>query len=296
MIGAMSSSLSLAQRTASKARATMDTMSRQIATGQRVSSVKDDGAAWTRANGLRSNASARDILVDQTAQVVAGVRWARETGEIRNAMIEEAQGLAAAAMVPGQSASTIAANQAAYLAARSSFNDNTYTQMGTDLMLNRADGTGAWVPFTTTSIPNSTLSWLSGIDGSSGTWSLTSLVTLGANGVPTASIATTTDAATARSTWELIARDHRAIAAELGGLERRIESGADRHRARADLERSQAESLTGADMGRVSAAHALAETRQQLAVQTMRTAISAYGNFASSLLGNVQRTQRGIIA
>jgi flagellin-like hook-associated protein FlgL len=45
MIGGLTSSLSLAQRTASKASATMDDMTRQIATGQRVSSVKDNGAA-----------------------------------------------------------------------------------------------------------------------------------------------------------------------------------------------------------------------------------------------------------
>jgi hypothetical protein len=54
MIGPMSSSLALAQRTATKARATMDDMTRQIATGQKVASVKDDGAAWTRANALKS--------------------------------------------------------------------------------------------------------------------------------------------------------------------------------------------------------------------------------------------------
>ncbi|MCU0882154.1 MAG: hypothetical protein MUF14_05745, partial [Hyphomonadaceae bacterium] len=56
----MSSSLALAQRTATSARSTMDSMSRQIATGQKVSSVKDDGAAWARANSLRNDASTWD--------------------------------------------------------------------------------------------------------------------------------------------------------------------------------------------------------------------------------------------
>lgn len=48
-----SSGIASSIRTASQARATMETMGRQIATGQRVSSVKDDGAARARAVQLR---------------------------------------------------------------------------------------------------------------------------------------------------------------------------------------------------------------------------------------------------
>jgi flagellin-like hook-associated protein FlgL len=56
-LGIPSSGIASAVRTAGKARATMDTMARQIATGQRVSSVKDDGAAWARANAARGEAT-----------------------------------------------------------------------------------------------------------------------------------------------------------------------------------------------------------------------------------------------
>ena len=55
-------------------------------------------------------------------------------------------------------------------------------------------------------------------------------------------------------------------------------------------------SLGDADLGKASAARATAETRQQLAISSVRQAISAYGSYASGLLGNTQRTQRGIMA
>jgi flagellin-like hook-associated protein FlgL len=54
--------------------------------------------------------------------------------------------------------------------------------------------------------------------------------------------------------------------------------------------------LTDADMGKASTARANAETRQQLALSTISQAISAYGNYANGLLGNVSRTQRGVLA
>lgn len=54
--------------------------------------------------------------------------------------------------------------------------------------------------------------------------------------------------------------------------------------------------LTDADLGKASTARAKAETRQQLALKTVQQAISAYSSFADGLLGNVQRTQRGLLA
>jgi flagellin-like hook-associated protein FlgL len=55
-------------------------------------------------------------------------------------------------------------------------------------------------------------------------------------------------------------------------------------------------SLTDADLGKVSTARDQAETRQQLALDIIKSALAAYGNYASGLLGNVQRTQRGVMA
>ena len=59
---------------------------------------------------------------------------------------------------------------------------------------------------------------------------------------------------------------------------------------------AQIGALTDADFGKASTARANAEARQQLALSTIQRAISAYGNFAGGLLGNVQRTQRGVLA
>jgi flagellin-like hook-associated protein FlgL len=70
----------------------------------------------------------------------------------------------------------------------------------------------------------------------------------------------------------------------------------DRAEKKADRLTLAAETLTEADLGKVSAARAQADTRQQLALQTIQQALTAYGNYAGGLLGNVQRTQRGVLA
>ena len=71
--GLNSSSFATAIRAAGTARKTMDTMTRQIATGQKVASVKDDGAAWARAAELKSTRQeweARDTLVDRAMPAI----------------------------------------------------------------------------------------------------------------------------------------------------------------------------------------------------------------------------------
>jgi flagellin-like hook-associated protein FlgL len=63
-----------------------------------------------------------------------------------------------------------------------------------------------------------------------------------------------------------------------------------------DTLEQQASALTDADLGRASATRTQAETRQQLALATVRQALDAYGAYAGGLLANVQRTQRGLVA
>ena len=75
-----------------------------------------------------------------------------------------------------------------------------------------------------------------------------------------------------------------------------LESVAKRDDAAYDRLDTAIGSLTDADLGQVSAARAQADTRQQLALDTIKTALTAYGNYAGGLLGNVQRTQRGVLA
>jgi flagellin-like hook-associated protein FlgL len=84
--------------------------------------------------------------------------------------------------------------------------------------------------------------------------------------------------------------------AAAGAVRRRIDSLRQNNSIMNDSAQSALGSLTDADLGRVSTARAQADTRQQLALDTIKTAISAYGNFAGGLLGNVQRTQQGVLA
>ncbi|MFM1976510.1 MAG: hypothetical protein RL145_1356, partial [Pseudomonadota bacterium] len=69
MLDGLRSSIALAQRTATKASETLTSTTRQIATGQRVSSVKDDGAAWTQAVALKADA----VTSSTKARMVDGV-------------------------------------------------------------------------------------------------------------------------------------------------------------------------------------------------------------------------------
>jgi hypothetical protein len=81
-----------------------------------------------------------------------------------------------------------------------------------------------------------------------------------------------------------------------GGAQRRADSMADHAAAQADRVEAAAASLTDADLGQVAAQRATAQTRQQLALQTVRAALDAYGAYAGGLLGNAQRSQRSILA
>jgi flagellin len=290
MIGPMSSSLSLAQRTASKARATMDDMTRQIATGQRVSSVKDDGAAWTRANRLRSDAVASEALSSSLGRVRAGVLVAQTVGDARTELLVEMRGIALAATNTTLSAGTRQDLQNDYTQLRNAYlGDQTYTAHAGSIELNNPGGT-AWGPYSGT-VGVADLSWINDIDGTA-----SSQIFSAALGAPTADISTATAAAATLGSVQAVEAQLLQRVSAFAGLEREIDS--DRQNLATDADRlaSFAASLTEADLGKASTARAKAETRQQLALGTIQQAISAYGNFAGGLLGNVQRTQRGLVA
>jgi hypothetical protein len=122
MIGPMSSSLALAQRTATKARATMDTMSRQIATGQKVASVKDDGATWTRAAALKSDVVRHQTVADwgKRAQAVQEVSFA--AAQAFGQQLERGRELVIAAIGAQQSGSSRKEIQAEHAAVAAGMN------------------------------------------------------------------------------------------------------------------------------------------------------------------------------
>jgi flagellin-like hook-associated protein FlgL len=296
MIGPMSSSLSLAQRTASTARATMDTMARQIATGQRVSSVKDDGAAWTRAAAMRADQVTWDVRGMALSRLQAAMEVTSEANELTRAAHERLAELVLAARSSTAGSPTRQRIQAEW---------NQTTEWTRTLSANPVidNGTGyvsplGFQPLTGDSFFGPTYFAAHFNLAAWDTWmTLANPVALRGFAVDNASDAQLDQAA---QTIELNLRqssqraDHwsLSIGADMA-LAEKLQTTITSNRNRLD---GFVAALTDADLGKASTAHADAETRQQLALSTVRTAISAYGNFAGGLLGNVQRTQRGLLA
>jgi flagellin len=299
MIGSMSSSLALAQRTASTARATMDTMARQIATGQKVSSVKDNGAVWAQAAGLESQKVGAEARGYALGRIQSGLGFTEATLDLAYQALEKLSQLTIAArsapvgstarqalaaewnQVTEWTASANAGNPDwVYTASawdQADYNNFGWDLGGTDPML----GGGRWA-----------VMWNAGsIDG----WvSASTPVALRGFDLANANSAQLDQAFAAANNMLNQARGRWGIS--VGADQRRLETLTDITNTEIDRLDAGIGSLTDADLGKASTARAQAETRQQLALETIKSAISAYGNFAGGLLGNVQRTQRGVLA
>ena len=295
MIGGLSSSLSLAQRTATKARATMDDMSRQIATGQRVSSVKDDGAAWTRAAALTASKVNHEARLFALDRVDAGIAAQRALNGVYMDVLEQFKDLLLSARShnPGSEARVrLGASWSALLASGQAYQPDN--PVFASMAGYGVDASGRGVRMTGSGDP-----LLEGerwaIEPQPGPWM--------AGGLDIFNIVT----ATATELEDMI-QEVKVYLGHFGGswaADWEQQMGADqrtsawmRDYSNAALDRIDGAigSLTDADMGKASTARANAETRQQLALSTIQQAISAYGSYAGGLLGNAQRTQRGVLA
>lgn len=321
--GLSSSSIALAQRTASQARATMDTMSRQIATGQKVSSVKDDGAAWTRAATLRASATQANTLRDHIGQMEswAAVRRAGYMGaqelwpEIRSGLLSMLQ--------PNLSASAFSALKESVqrlMAAEYSHIFRTYRdgleemsgpaqdQAATDRAYLRifddqgTDLTSASIMSPTGGVMAAGLRAYAGamLHNSSThapvrTNSGGTVHTVSFDGQEVARLDTVADVQSMLGFLATTMDHNTTVASQIGQTERVLKQLDQRFAQQADRAERHAASLTDADMGKASTARAQAENRQQLALATVRQAISAYGSYAGGLLGNAQRTQAGVL-
>jgi flagellin-like hook-associated protein FlgL len=324
MIGAMSSSLALAQHAATKARATMDTMTRQIATGQKVSSVKDDGAAWTRANGLRASGVQANALRDHVSQMES---WAavRRVGfeesqslwhDIRAGLLSMTQpNLSASAFsalrqdVQSLMAREVAANFPTYTDGLDGLTGAALTQGALDRSYLRLfNDQGSDLATGNIVAPNGTIiaPGLRAYAGSLIDYSATggavrtnsggtiNLVAFDGQLVPR--LDSMSDVQSTIGFMALAMEESKIAASQIGQTERVLEQLDQRFARQADRAEKSAASLTDADMGKASSQLRQAESRQQLALSTIQQAISAYGNYAGGLLGNVQQTQRGLIA
>ena len=283
-------------RTAGQARATMDTMTRQIATGQKVASVKDDGAAWARAAGLKSQRVVETTREHIIARVEGGLAFTQAITDTASQVMNSLREIvlkARTTAVGSQSRQTLLADWNATLAMmpasteKSPFLEDwsTHTIAGSltttqdpmlassrFLMFQQQNGFSGWMSTTGVGIPVA----LTAFDFANATSAQFDQVTSSINWIDDNVILL----------WDRgVGTDMNEIASVARATSRNID--------RID---GAVASLTDADLGKASAARAQAETRQQLALSTVRQAISTYGNFASGLLGNVQRIQRGIMA
>jgi flagellin-like hook-associated protein FlgL len=292
----ISSGIASAVRTAGKARATMDDMSRQIATGQRVSSVKDDGAAWARAAGLKSEKAAvagRETLMAAFAVVDAN-QTARtiQSDELQQKLIE----LVTSAMAHpagSQARQAIGAEYdqvfAAWSAARAP--DNPVTGETTIApYVWGVQGTAADPLMNSVRVHS--LGHRSWFDNAHHT------IDYLANGVPIGSIDVRNGSAANLTNGLASLKDHlfRVVPNHTGygNTGKSLDWARRMSDEQGDRLDAAIGSFTDADLGQASTNLRQAETRQQLALSTVRQALDAYGAYAGGLLGNVQRTQRAI--
>jgi flagellin len=291
IIGSMTSSLALAQRTASQARYQMDRSARQLAAGNEVASVKDDGARWTIANKLKSDAKAREVLASGQDYLALAVGVGRTTIEERLGLYENIYQTSLSA-----SASGLGANARAALQADATLNYDAIgtvsvgshgnTMPVTSVVAGSQWGPGHWAA--------ATKDFAYQVDINGGTQATNFVVMNSLLGTP--DLSTSANALTAATNARATADSMRPRIAQFGAVERALSNLAQANRAQSDREVVLSDRMLGADMGKISANLQKNQARQQLALSTISTAISAYGNYANGLLGNVARTQRGVMA
>ena len=293
MIGALSHSLALAQRTATTARSAIEDHTRQLATGQRVASVRDDGAAWARAVALRSEAVTQRGKADLLSNGIAMNAPLVEVAEAAVRTTDEMISIILQAMNQPASGPTRQSLATAWSNAVAS--GDTMMQIG--IAARSSDGV-AWPADVTTANgtyfrPFTGHTDMEGVLIRRSGWNFNTAFAHWQADVLSGSQA----ALEARLTTLQTNRANFANAAsENGNTDAQMQRMRSGYGNRADRLDGAAASLTDADLGRTSAGLRMAELRQQLALDTISRAISAYGSYAGGLLGNALRTQRGVLA
>ena len=312
MIGGLSSTLAVARRTADAASARLTQINRQMATGQEVASVKDDGARWARAAALRSQQAeltGRGHLIDWVRLAVSAEEVEHEIGReqmqgLRDTLMR-ALGSAPGSQTRANLQTEFQQQLQAVLGVRA---DGGPIVSGYAL---QADGNWGILSSSADTVFNGKRFFASldtGINGQNNhasyvhfdyvTW--TNYNTGGGPKFNEINLNTATDASIRQAVnwidgWYLDSTLP-FYAAETSGQLRWLDTVEARDARTSDRLDAAISSLTDADLGALSGESQTVQARQQLALQTINQAISAYGSFASGLLGNVQRTQRGVLA
>jgi flagellin-like hook-associated protein FlgL len=299
VIGGLSSWLSTALRTAGEARARMDRASRELATGKEVHSARDDGARYAQSVALASQRTQaevrRDFHISNIRQVVETQATVdltvRENMDRMADIIRQAMVLA-----PGSaSRQQLAAEWQQVLASFDTIRGTTGSiESGMAVQVDNR-----WGIRTTAADPiigDRTIWTMLGGSPEDFGWHT---IDVAANGVPYGSIDilnhTQAQLQAGLTTVQQFRDTNVSGTLITGGRNQnwldRIEASTNRDIDRFD---TMIGALTDADLGAASSQLRMSQTREQLALATVRQALDAYGSFANGLLGNVQRTQRAL--
>jgi flagellin len=298
-LGISHASLATARQAAVRATSDVATSSRQIATGQRVASVKDDGATWARAAALKSQHVETEARSFNLARIDSGLGYTESALDLSYQYLQRLKELALTAGShavgsSGREALSAEWNQVIQWAnsnggqnpeweyTPSVWDQTDLYNTGWDLgAVDPVLGGGRWAIMYTQS---SVAGWMFS----------PSPVPLNTVNLATAN-ATQLDQAL-QSATSLLNRAREEWGASVGADQQRVDRLKTYNQQTASRLETAIGSLTEADLGKASTRLEAAQTRQQLANDTLRTAITAYGNMAGGLLGNVLRTQRAVTA
>lgn len=290
-----SSSISLAMRTAQHAEARVAKTAEQIATGKKVNSVKDDGAAYVRAAALKSD----QVQIEARGQVMSILRSASESqsviDELHLEYLDKARAIVTSARLQPPNSAARTALQVEY--------DN--------IMLDWQRLFGEWQLQSSTYGNWGAAGWGIQPHLSDPILSQNAIWHQPATGLSWAT-ATTANGLAVKDNNMIAASDTYLINLYSALTTRKTSYYSYMNFSRSDqvwldnVEKNDARtsdnielaisSLTDADMGEVAKERDLAQSRQQLAYQTIQNALTHYGNISNGLLNNVLGTQRSISA
>jgi flagellin len=298
--GMPSSGIATAIRTAGEARQRMDTAARQIATGQRVASAKDDGAAYARAAEMRGRLAQNEARTTITSLLrdVANVATVRYEAQLKAADTMRGALLTAMQHPAGSAARQAAA--ADYQAALDAF---TRLDEPPTVIVSGWGGhpNGVWGIGASTADPVlAGMGIASEFDNDVSVWLQPGYYPGGTTAPNAVDVVNGTAASlqsAATNITTVLMGSVITSKAQHSGMNHVWLDSVDDYTS-ADTGRTEAviASLTAADLGKASTRLRQNETRQQLALQTVRQALDAYGAYAGGLLGNVQRSQRSVLA
>ncbi len=295
--GLGSSSVSLALRTAQRAEKTVAKTTEQIATGKKVNSVKDDGAAYARSTALKSQKAGIEARGDLIAILKTASEQQMAGDTVTMELFAQAREkiLAAKGFDIGSSNRQALQKEFDAIVAQIDIPTNTDGTLTGSYNFWGAAGWGV-EPNAADPILSQNAIWFHYAGGVGAWWNSQSVngVAFKNNNLVTA---TNVQLDALLSYADAMVVNYRDSYLQWAASDQKwLEDISNSDSLSLDNIDKAISSLTDADMGKVSKEYEMAQTRQNLAYQTVRNAITQYGNVASGLLNNVMGTQRSVMA